>query len=101
VNIVLHYIMPVAVVLDWFLQPPAARLEKKHLAISLVVPTAYLVYVLVRGASIDWYPYPFLNPANVGGYSGVAMYAAGIAGAFLLVGWALRAIGNRRVKVVL
>jgi hypothetical protein len=29
------------------------------------------------------------------------MYAAGIAGAFLLVGWALRAIGNRRVKVVL
>jgi hypothetical protein len=100
VNFVLHYVMPVAVVLDWLLQPPATRLEKKHLAMSLFFPLAYLVYVLVRGASIGWYPYPFLNPANVGGYGGVALYAAGIAGAFLLIGWALLAIGNRGARAV-
>ncbi len=100
VNVVLHYIMPVAIVLDWLLQPPAAKLRAKYLTIALVFPAAYLVYVLVRGASIGWYPYPFLNPENVGGYTGVALYSVGITATFLLAGWALLAIGNARVREV-
>lgn len=95
VNFVVHYLMPVAVVLDWALWPPAARLQARLIALALVFPTAYLVYVLWRGASTGWYPYPFLNPANVGGYGGVAMYAVGISVTFLLAGWALWALGNR------
>ena len=54
-----------------------------------------LLAVLIRGATIGWYPYLFLNPATVGGYGGVAAYAIAIAVAFVLVGWALFAIGNR------
>jgi hypothetical protein len=96
VNIVVHYIMPVAVVADWLLQPPAAKIQAKHLAIALVFPALYVTYVLVRGDSTGWYPYPFLNPANVGGYAGVAVYAAGIALAFLVAGGALLISGNRR-----
>ena len=96
VNFVLHYLMPVAVVAEWLLQPPAARLNAKHLGLVLAFPIAYLAYVLLRGASIGWYPYPFLNPANVGGYAGVAAYAAGIAATFILTGWILLALGNRR-----
>ena len=34
-------------------------------------------YTLVRGALVDWYPYPFLDPAN-GGYGTVAAYVVGI-----------------------
>lgn len=99
VNVVLHYVMPVAIVVDWvWLQAPASPLKARHLALALVFPAVYLVYVLLRGAAIGWYPYPFLDPANVGGYGGVALYAAGIFGTFLVVGWALLAIGNRSVR---
>lgn len=96
VNVVLHYVMPVAIVVDWvWLQAPASPPKAWHLALALVFPAVYLVYVLLRGAAIGWYPYPFLDPANVDGYGEVALYAAGIFGAFLVVGWALLAIGNR------
>ena len=41
-----------------------------------------------------WYPYPFLNPASVGG-SGVAVHAVGIAVTFIFSGWILLAAANR------
>jgi hypothetical protein len=95
VNFVLHYVMPVAILLDWLLNPPVAKLHSKNFLFAFVFPAIYLVYVVVRGAMTGWYPYPFLNPTNVGGYGGVAMYSLGITVAFLLAAWALLAIGNR------
>lgn len=95
VNFVLHYVMPVAIVLDWLVHPPAAKLHTKNLLFACVFPAIYLVYVVVRGAMIGWYPYPFLNPANVGGYGGVAMYSLGITVTFLLAAWVLLEVGNR------
>jgi hypothetical protein len=96
VNVVLHYVMPVAVVIEWILIPPALRLRASHLFVALLFPGAYLVFSLVRGADTGWYPYPFLNPLHVGGYAGVAAYSMGITATFLLAGWALLAIGNSR-----
>lgn len=98
VNFVLHYVMPVVIVLDWLLQPPAAKLQMKHLGIAFVFPALYLGYTVLRGASVGWYPYPFLNPANVGGYSGVALYAVGITVTFFIAAWVLLAVGNRLSK---
>lgn len=95
VNTVLHYVMPVAVVLDWLLRPPAARLAPRVLLVALAFPSLYLVYSVLRGASVGWYPYPFLDPAKVGGGAVVAAYALGIAITFLAIGWALRTLGNR------
>lgn len=94
VNVVLHYIMPCAVVLDWLLRPPAMKLGIRHGLLCLVFPAFYLVYVLVRGHVAGWYPYPFLNPANPGGYGSVAVHIAGIAIAFLVASWSLLALGN-------
>jgi hypothetical protein len=98
VNFVLHYVMPVAVVLDWLADPPALKLHSNSYFLPLLFPALYLVYVLLRGASTGWYPYPFLNPAKVGGYGGVAMYSLGIAIAVLLASWLLLAVGNRRAS---
>ena len=95
VNFVLHYVMPVAIVVDWLVAPPASKLPVRHTLLALVFPAIYLVYVIVRGASTGWYPYPFLNPANVGGYGVVAAYSIGITGTFLLASWALIFVGNR------
>lgn len=95
INTWMHYVMPCAVVLDWLLRPPRAKLGGRQLLAIQIFPIAYLVYVLVRGSGTGWYPYPFLNPANVGGYGGVAAYAVGIALTFFVGGWLLLALGNR------
>ena len=95
VNFVLHYLMPCVVILDWLLQPPRIRLGSKHVVLCMLSPAIYLVYVLLRGGMTGWYPYPFLNPANVGGYGGVATYAAGIALTFVGAAWLLFAAGNK------
>lgn len=95
VNTVVHYLMPCVVVIDWLLLPPKARLGLKPLLLVLVFPVLYIGYVLVRGSLVNWYPYPFLNPLNVGGYGGVAMYVVGIALAFVVATGALLAVGNR------
>jgi membrane protease YdiL (CAAX protease family) len=55
----------------------------------LAWPLVYLAYSLVRGAVVDWYPYPFLDPDESGGYAGVAGYALAILAAFTAVGLAL------------
>lgn len=95
INTVLHYIMPIAVVLEWLLQPPRTKLGTRHLLLCQVFPLLYLVYVLVRGAIVGWYPYPFLNPANVGGYGGVVAYVIGIMVVFIIAGWSLFTLGNK------
>lgn len=69
-NIVLHYIMPIVLIADWLLYPPRTKLSYKIVTLWAVIPVAYVVYSLVRGAVISWYPYPFLN-ATANGYPSV------------------------------
>lgn len=95
VNTLLHVVTPIAILLNWLVTPPASPLTGKHLLLSLVFPSLYLAYTLVRGASTGWYPYPFLNPAHVGGYGVVAAYSLAITATFVLASGALLAIGNR------
>lgn len=94
VNVLLHYVMPCAVVFDWLLQPPQMKLGTKHMLVCQVFPALYLGYVLCRGHNIGWYPYPFLNPANVDGYGGVAVYVAGMVVALFFASWFLLTVGN-------
>ena len=95
INTVHHYIMPIAVVLEWLIQPPRTKLGKRQLLLCQVFPLLYLIYVLTRGAIVGWYPYPFFNPANVGGYGGVTAYIIGIMVVFVVAGWLLFTLGNK------
>ncbi len=97
VNAILHYLMPVAVTLDWLSDPPSVRLEPaRTLVLWMAFPLLYVFYTLARGAIVDWYPYFFVNPHRSGGYLLVAgdCLAVGIGIAALIVAttWA----GNRR-----
>lgn len=76
-NIVLHYLIPLAVVIDWVADPPARRITLRKSLLWLVFPLVYLAYSLIRGLIVGWYPYPFLNPAN-GGYAQIAATSFGI-----------------------
>lgn len=95
VNVVVHYVMPCAIVADWMLWPPKYPLRSRELLLCQIAPAAYLAYVLIRGACIGWYPYPFFNPAAVGGYGIVAIFAIGIACIFLLGGLLLFGVARR------
>ncbi|HSX29739.1 MAG TPA: Pr6Pr family membrane protein [Candidatus Saccharimonadales bacterium] len=94
VNVVVHYIMPVAVLIDWLYQPPRTHLVATQATVWLVFPGTYLIYVCLRGAATGWYPYPFLNPDKVGGLGGVAAHAIGIMALFFLVSWVLLKLGT-------
>ena len=88
--------MPVAVVADWLLDPPRLRLRTRDVLWCLPFPSAYLAWSLGRGALVQWYPYPFLNPAQPGGYGTVALYGAGIALTFVLAALLLFAVARAR-----
>lgn len=76
-NTVLHYIIPIAVAVDFMIDRPSSKLRFKHSLVWLVYPVAYAVYSLVRGAFVGWYPYPFLNPST-NGIEGIVIAVLGL-----------------------
>lgn len=101
VNLQLHYIMPIVVVFDWLYQPQLSKLKVRQILPWLLFPAVYLAYTLIRGPIVNWYPYPFLNPAQAAGYGGVALYCLGILIGLFVVGYLLMKLGNvlkRRVS---
>jgi hypothetical protein len=98
VDRVLHRILPLVLVIDWLIAPPASRITWRRAVWWLAYPLAWLAYTMVRGALTDRYPYPFLDPAN-GGYGTVGIYCVAIfVGSLLAIGaimWAGNAIGSR------
>ncbi len=74
-NTVLHYVMPVAVLLDWLLSGRAAAVGRRQALLWLAAPLAYAVYTLVRGPLANFYPYPFMDPA-LNGYPTVLFTCA-------------------------
>ena len=78
-NIVLHYIMPVVLLMDWLVDKPSKAITFKSSAVWLLYPVTYVIYSLIRGRIVNWYPYPFLDPKN-NGYIGVLLTGLAIAG---------------------
>lgn len=96
INYVLHSLGPAAAIVDWLLFPPERRLVNRSLWLWLLFPALYLIVTLFRGPATDWYPYPFLDPAETGSYLGVALYSALILLIFVGVGTFLRWWANVR-----
>jgi len=86
VDWVLHIVGPLAVVADWFVHRPAAAVGRRSVFYWLAFPVAYLVYTLVRGQIVDWYPYPILDPDEVDGYGTVALWSGGVIVVIAIVG---------------
>lgn len=66
VNMVFHQLMPVVMIIDWLVFPPRSVITFRRALLWLLFPAAYLAYTLVRGPFVNWYPYPFLDPPQVG-----------------------------------
>lgn len=93
VNLVVHTIMPLAVIGDWLVDPPQDAISPRTAMVWLAFPLLWTAYTLVRGALVGWYPYPFLDPAN-GGYATVALYVVGILIFGIVVSVVVAAVGS-------
>ena len=57
-------------------------------------PAAYAAVAVVRGAIDGFYPYFFFDPAQAGGYGGVALLCVVMLAMFLVLAYGVRAVGN-------
>jgi hypothetical protein len=75
----LHLVVPLLAVAGWFLFGPRGRVSRSDLLPFLALPVLWLVYTLLRGAFVTWYPYPFLDVAEHG-YGRVLLTCVGVGG---------------------
>ncbi len=94
-NAVVHYVVPAAAVVDWLLDPPRLRLGAKAALAWLAYPLVWFGYTLVRGAAVDWYPYPFVD-VHEHGYGGVFLRGVAFLAAFAAGALAFARLARRR-----
>jgi len=66
VDELLHTIIPVLVLIYWYLYENKSNLSYKQIPSWAIYPLLYLFYLLIRGYFSDFYPYPFVNAVDLG-----------------------------------
>ncbi len=94
-NTVLHYVVPIMMVLGWLLFGPRPRIDRRTAVLALVFPIAWICYTIVNGAISKWYPYPFVDVVTHG-YGRVLFNGLGVV-VVLLVVTSLFWLGDRRL----
>lgn len=103
-NETLHLIGPIFLLVDVLIGPARRALPWRTVGVVLAFPLVWSAYTLIRGPLVTnpatgdpwWYPYPFLNPNNPGGWPSVLVYVAVISVAFVAVGSFVVWVGRRR-----
>lgn len=81
-NFLLHTAAPVVGVLGWLLFGPRGLTDWGIAGWSVVYPLLWLVFTLVRGAFVGFYPYPFVD-VDLHGYGRVLLNCLLVAVLFL------------------
>lgn len=105
-NEVLHLVAPLFLLLDLLIGPARRALRWRVVGVIIAFPLLWVTYTLIRGPLVTnpttgdpyWYPYPFLNPNNPGGWGMVIAYVIGIAVAFVVVGFFVVWVTRRRER---
>jgi hypothetical protein len=95
---ILHVITPILTVVVWAVWGPRGWISRREVPLALVVPLAWIVWMLARGAVVDAYPYGFANVEDLG-YASVATTLLMILVFGLLVAaayWGLERLLSRR-----
>ncbi|MFC6354556.1 Pr6Pr family membrane protein [Luethyella okanaganae] len=96
-NEILHLWAPSYMVLVWIFTPGKSPLPWNRLWAIVSFPLVWSVYTMLRGPIVGWYPYPFLDPAQPGGYRAVLIYVVAIAGFIGLMGCAVIWLSHTRL----
>ena len=62
----IHTVVPVLAVLGWLLFGPRRQTSRTVVRLSVLFPVAWLVFTLIRGAIVHFYPYPFVDVSRFG-----------------------------------
>lgn len=76
----LHFVLPAYALLDWTLAPGRPRVPWHAVGWAMAFPVAWCAFTEVRGPRVGWYPYFFMDPAQVGVPLGIAAWFALVAG---------------------
>ena len=102
----LHFVVPALAAIAWTTDSVIAvnpRVPWSTVAWALVYPAAWLVYTLIRGADVGWYPYFFLDESQVDGYLGVVLYCLLVLAIFVVLTGVLvivnHALASRKERI--
>lgn len=93
-----HVVTPIVAPLLWLVFGPLGQVTWRRIGWSMVIPIAWLVVTLVRGALLNWYPYSILDVPALG-YGGVSVYVVAILVFYGLVTAVMRLIDRHRRPV--
>lgn len=88
-----HTFVPLLSGLWWVFLAPKPALRWSDLALWVLWPLVYCVYILIRAEGSGFYPYPFLNVPEIG-WDGLATSVAGLLLGFIVVGLGLTGLGR-------
>lgn len=94
----LHFVVPALAVIAWSIDSVLGvnpRVPWSTVGWVLVFPFGWLIYTLIRGADVGWYPYFFLDEAQVGSVFGVIVSCALVLVIFLALTASLVAVNRR------
>lgn len=91
-DVLLHLVVPVLAVVAWLALGPRPRTGVREVGLALLWPVGWLLLILGVRALTGWVPYPFLDPAEQGGWSGVVVACLGVTLLFLVVAGAAYAV---------
>ena len=95
-NTVFHYVVPIMMVVGWLLFGPRRRIEGRTIALAILWPMGWFIYILIHGRITKWYPYPFVDVISHG-YVRVVINGVFVV-AVLLVVTVLFWLGDRRLR---
>ena len=87
-DVILHYVMPILLVIDWLFLVSKETLKTTDTFSWLAYPIVYLIWTYIHGAYSSYYPYPFLNNSEPG-IARVLLNEAGLLIVFLILGFVL------------
>lgn len=93
-DIVFHTIAPLALAAEWLLATAKQEIRLRVVPYFLIVPLAYGAFTLLRGAVTGFYPYFFLNAAEIG-YPATLTNLAGLFAVFAACGAAMIIVGKK------
>jgi len=96
-NLVFHYIMPLAFIVDWILTENKLRYKWRYLIYWIIYPLCYLVFAFIHGTITGNYLYYFLDISALG-ISGYILYISILITAGIILGCIYIAINRMRIK---
>jgi len=92
-NRIFHIALPILYPLYWLAFAEKGLTKWTHALMWLTFPILYFIYILLRGAISNVYPYPFLDVVKLG-YEQVVLNALGLLAAFYALGLIVVAIDH-------